>query len=417
MPDDKDAKMARSLTAAGGKKGPLTPPKNKGGLGNLARSLNPDAHRRAEKPAEVEDGFDPPCPVAFRMGFVGAGQGGSKIAQAFWSLGYRRVGAFNTTENDFAGLDEKMPKLSLQIGGAAKDMKLARDAFASNTEDVWDLFTRSWGTKVDCVLVCVGLGGGTGSGSALPMVNLARKYLTDKGLPPRVGAVVSLPSVEDGQQVARNAVTAFRELVEAKVSPLIVIDNDRVHELYNPPYANLLPTSNEVVSGLFHLFNRLADTRSPHMTFDRSEFAQILDSGIVVMGSANIPVEAVTSPADVSSAIKSDLANSVLADVDLKTGRKAACIFVASDDVLNTFGKDYFAAGFTMLNRIVGAAYPEGTDVVLHRGIYSGDEDGLQCYTMVGELDPPKAKLDALVRVAGLPKGPPLSGAEHLKVD
>lgn len=418
-------KLDDSIKAAGGelpaqpapkpKPAAMTPPK-KPGLPNVARAAAPAAHKPAAvKAVEVADAFD--HDTAMHFAFVGAGQGGGKIAQSFWDLGYRRVAAFNTTDSDFSGLDAEIPKLSLDIGGAAKDMKLARNAMKGRDEEVWDLFTRAWGSKLDCAIVCVGLGGGSGSGGGLPLVQLARKYMESKGLPPRVGAVVSLPSVDEGQQVARNAVTAFKELVDAGVSPLIVIDNDAVDALYSPPMSQLLPKSNELVSQHLHLFNQLAAAKSPHITFDRAEFAQLLDGGIVVMGSADLTVEEITSPADVSAAIKEQLVNSVLAKVDLRTGRKAACVFVASNDVLDSFGKEYFAAGFTMLNRIVGSAHPEGTDVVVHRGLYPEGPGGLQCYTMVSELDAPTAKLSALAKEAGLPGPAAGSVARHLRVD
>jgi len=303
----------------------LTPPPKKAGIPNVAKAVAPASHKPAAvKATAVQD--DLPTDTAMHMAFIGAGQGGGKIAQSFWDLGYRRVCVFNTTDSDFTGLDPAMPKLSLDIGGAAKNMKLARNAMTGKDEEIWDLFSQAWGTKLDCAVVCIGLGGGSGSGAGLPLVNLARKYMESKGVPPRVGAIVSLPSVDEGQQVCRNAVAAFQELVAAKVSPLIVIDNDAVDFLYQPPMSQLLPKSNELVSQLFHLFNQLAVTRSPHMTFDRAEFAQLLDGGIIVMGAADIAVDQIKGPSDVSKAIKEQLADSVLAKVDLTTGKKAACL-------------------------------------------------------------------------------------------
>lgn len=416
-------KLNESLTKASGELPQATPPKPKAGgltpprkgIANVAKAAAPSTHKPAAvKAAEVKDEFE--FDTAVHFAFIGAGQGGGKVAQSFWDIGYRRVGAFNTTDSDFSGLATEMPKLSLDIGGAAKNMQLARNAMKGRDEEVWDLYTRAWGTKFDCAIVCVGLGGGSGSGAALPLIQLARKYMESKGLPPRVGAVVSLPSVDEGQQVCRNAVNAFKELVDAKVSPIIIIDNDAVDELYHPPMSQLLPKSNELVSQLLHLFNQLAATKSPHITFDRAEFVQLLDGGIVVMGSADLPVENISNPADVSAAIKDQLANSVLAKVDLRTGKKAACVFVAAQDVLDSFGKEYFAAGFTMLNRIVGSAY-DGADVVVHRGVYPETENGLQCYTMISELSGPTEKLTALAKEAGITGQAAASVAKHLRVE
>lgn len=393
----------------------LTPPP-KVGIANIAKNASPASHKPASvKAVEIADTFT--YDTAMHMAFIGVGQGGGKIAQSFWEIGYRRVGAFNTTDSDFEGLDPQIPKLSLNIGGAAKNMQLARNAVRESGEDIYDLITRAWGSKFDCAIICVGLGGGTGGGSALPFVELARKYMTEKGLTTRVGAIVSLPSVDEGQQVCRNAITAFNELHSAGVSPLIIIDNDKIADLYNPPMSQLLPKSNELISQLFHLFNQLANTKSSHITFDRAEFAQLMDNGIVVMGSADIDVNNIKGPADISTEIREQLAANVLADIDLRTGSIAACVFVAGQDVLDAYSKDYFAAGYTTLNRLVGSALPEDTPKVVHRGLYVG-EDGLQCYTMVSQLEPPMNKLQALARQAGTTQ-PPITAtvAKHLRVD
>lgn len=405
-----DKSTERSLDAARKKKST--------GLGNIAAGLNPAAHTPAARQVVVKNDFE--YDTAFRLAFLGSGQGGGRIANAFWNLGYRCVGSFNTTQQDFEGLDPDMPKFSMDIGGARKDMQLARSSLKNYEQDVWDLFNRAWGNEIDYALVCVGLGGGTGSGTALPLVNMARKYMEESGLPPRVGAVVSLPSPDDGQQICRNAVASFKELLKAKVSPFIIIDNARVHELYKPAMADLLPKSNQMVSDLLHLFNRLAATKSNHITFDSSEFAQLLDGGVVVMGAADIPVSTIRSAADVSGAIREQLTRSVLAQVDLTTGLKAACLFVSDEEVLNSFSKDFFAAGFSQLDRVVGSHESrKGAETVVHRGLYpSGDKgSGLQCYTMISELHAPYARLEALARRGQLGATITSSMARYLDVD
>lgn len=397
----------------------MVPQQVKGGISNLAARLAPAAQASTVKQVQIADDFD--TDTAFHVAFLGTGQGGSRIAQSFWDLGYRRVGMFNTTDQDWVkpvgrpGISDEIPKLSLDIGGASKDMQLARDNCKGREAEIWDLLTRSWGNSFDCALVCVSLGGGTGSGTALTLIQAARKYMEEKNLPVRVGAVVSLPAADDGQQVCRNAHRAFHELLAAKISPLLVIDNDRVNELYTPAMSELLPRSNEIVSQMFHQFNQLAAAKSEHVTFDRSEFAQLLDSGIVVMGAADIPVGDLRSPADVSTKIREDLANNVLAKVDLARGKKGACVFVAARDVLDTLSKDFFAAGFTQLDRIVGAAYGGEVETVIHRGVYCGTDPGLQCYTMIGDLDPPQAKLDALAKVGGV-RGAKVSAEKHMRM-
>jgi cell division GTPase FtsZ len=370
-------------------------------VGNVARALTPAAKQRAARQVAVNDAF--PYEVAFQCAFLGSGQGGSRIADSFYQLGYRRVAVFNTTDRDFYGISTDIPTLSFDIGGAAKDAGFAAQHLKGRDQEVWDLMLRAWGNVVDYALVCVSLGGGTGSGTVSGLVQMARKYMESKGRTPRVGAIISLPQVDEGQQTARNTVIAFQELLTLKASPLIIIDNKRIDEVYDKPgFADLYPIANKAVSQLFHLFNQLAASDKGTITFDQSELAQLLDSGIVVMGATDIPVAEIKSPADISTRIREDLANSVLAAVDIKRGRKGACLFVSSRDVLKAFSSDFFAAGFDQLERIVGSAYGGQVATVIHRGVYPVGDGGLQCYTMISELDPPRERLGELARKAGL---------------
>lgn len=417
--------MERSMQAATGQPAtnghnPIMPPvrKKTSMVGNVAAALNPKAAVPAAKQVVVNDAFE--YDVAFNFAFLGAGQGGGRIAASFWDLGYRRVAIFNLTDSDFEGLDEAIPKHALDVGGAAKDAAFASAQVADREEEVWDLLTRSWGNDMEYALVCVGLGGGSGSGTAPKLIEVARQYLENKGKPPRVGAIVSLPTVTEGQQVCRNALLTLKRLVEMKVSPLIIIDNARIHELYKPPMARLHKTANDTVSQYLHLFNQLAAVHSEYITFDRSEFAQLLDNGIVVMGAAPIgDLDSIKSPADISEAIRDELTNNVLAEVDLRRSKKGCCLFVGSQAVLQALSLDYFEAGFNQLDRLLGSAFKK-TDLVpvLHRGLYLGSAEGLQAYTMISGLEPPQKRLGELARKAGLDREAHRMGlAQFLGVD
>jgi len=396
---------------------PAEPPAKKADdPGDVASRWVPAARRQASKTIPyVEDDFD--YDVAFGLSFVGVGQGGGRMSNSFYELGYRRTAALNTTEADFDGLPDAMQKHSFDVGGARKDARFAAEQVDGREEEIWELLTRAWGNTFDYGLVCIGLGGGSGSGMGPQVVQIARQYMEDKGLPPRVGAIISLPTMAEGQQVARNAVQAFQALLKMGTSPLIVIDNARIQSVYRPPMAKLYGTANDMVSQYLHLFNRLCEARQAQMTFDRSEFAQILDSGIVVMGAAPVgTVDSIDSPADIAQAIREELTNNVLAEVDLRTGHVGACLFVANDAALNTFDLEYFNAGFSQLRRTLGTKSKE--DPVLHRGLYEGSGDGISVYSMIGGLQPPVKRLTALAREAGLNKhDSPSKMASFLGID
>ena len=68
------------------------------------------------------------CDVAFKFAFVGAGQGGSRIAHAFHRLGYRKLSAINTAQQDLNTIDLEH-KLCIGTGGAGKDPSKAKSDF------------------------------------------------------------------------------------------------------------------------------------------------------------------------------------------------------------------------------------------------------------------------------------------------
>ena len=74
----------------------------------------------------IDDEFD----AGFNFAIVGIGQGGSRLAETFWNLGYRRVCVINTAPQDLATI--KMPdsnKLLIGGKGAGKDPSKAEAIF------------------------------------------------------------------------------------------------------------------------------------------------------------------------------------------------------------------------------------------------------------------------------------------------
>ena len=335
------------------------------------------------------------------MAFVGVGQGGGRIAETFFHLGYGRVGVINTAKADLDEVDDAITKLDFATGGAGKDPEYGRAAAEGRDEQIWDLLTRAVGNKPEYLMVCASLGGGTGSGATPKVIEVARKYMTECGADPaRVGVIVSLPDPHDGHTVCRNAVYAFEKIYKLAPSPMVIIDNKRIDELYREQgkplgFGKLFTACNQQVAKLFHLFNRLAVQRSKLMTFDRADYATLLDAGVVVFGASAIAK--FESPADISEAVRKQLSDTLLAQVDLRKGKRAGCIFVGSQKILDTTPLDFFGGGFNMLNRMLA------DESMVHQGVYIGNSEDLRCYTMIGQLPPPVERLKQLASKAAIP--------------
>ena len=86
----------------------------------------PDIPLPDDEPIEddVKDQFDD---AAFNFAIVGVGQGGSRLAESFWNLGYRRVGIINTAQQDLSLINvPEENKLLIGDGGAGKNPDAAR---------------------------------------------------------------------------------------------------------------------------------------------------------------------------------------------------------------------------------------------------------------------------------------------------
>lgn len=348
--------------------------------------------------------------VGFKMGFVGIGQGGSRIAETFHKLGYGRVGVVNSAHEDLEDIDEAIPRFDMRKGGAGQDMAKGAAYARQHTEDIRNLMTRAVGKDPDYLLCCASLGGGTGSGGIGTLVKVARSYMQDHGKPAeRVGVIVSLPQAYEGQRTCRNAVQAFQEVWELNPSPLVIIDNKRIEQQYQVGALGKFNVCNQQVAKLFHLFNRLAAQRSKLITFDRADYASLLDSGLVVFGASR--VGQYDSPADIGESVRLQLEETVLAEVDLARGKRAGCIFLGSENLLNEVPMDFFAGGFSTLGRLLAE------DHAIYRGVYVGDVEDLRCYTMIGELPPPRSRLAELMQQARIDRKTPGGTAEYFGIE
>jgi cell division GTPase FtsZ len=338
----------------------------------------------------VEDSID----GAFKFCFLGVGQGGSRIAETFSKMGYNRVAAINTAQQDLNGIDLKN-KLCIGEGGAGKDPEVAKKLLNDKREDVIDFMRYSFGDTFDRIIICAGAGGGTGSGSAIPLVDLATEVQAlSRTTEKKVGMILTLPKKSEGAKVAANAAVALRNaysLVSArKISPLILLDNEKVSQLYpNVAISKFWDVANKNFAGLFHLFNLTSAKDSSYSSFDKNDYKGILDSGLVVFGAA--PVKNWKDSVAIARVVRENLKSNVLcAGIDPSTGTTAGVIMIGGTEVLDNLPQSYIDQSLDQLNRML----KQGSTV--HGGVYSGDKPTLNIFSVVGGLEEPVEKIKEL---------------------
>jgi len=396
-----------------------TPPKDKGKKRVKAKK-EPEAADSSESSGTAidlpADAFvTPPQPKqreghkdkfesAMKMSFIGAGQGGGRLAESFWKLGYRRICCINTTEQDLKSL-EGPTKLVIgnNRGGAGKDPEQGRLAAKESYEDIMDLMMRSWGDDVEQMFICVGAGGGSGTGSWPVLVKAAREYgestNVEKPISKHLGVIMTMPKRSEGSRVQYNALAALRQAVEMveskKISTLIIVDNAKIHDLYpGLPVKKFWPTTNHNFAAMLHTFNLLASKDSEYNTFDRADFRSVIRNGTVIFGMTS--VRDWEHKEDISQAVRQNLTGSLLADgFDLSKADMAGAIVVAHDDVLGEIPMENIDYAFNSLGRSLGN---EG--ITLHSGIYEGNSPGMRVFTIVSGLEPPEARFEELERLS-----------------
>ena len=343
---------------------------------------------------------------AIRYGIVGSGQGGGRMAKAFFDLGYRKTIAFNLAQSDLnlLGLPENHKHHLVYEGasGAGKNHAVSKKAFDDKSQEIFNKYKEIFGDKIDRILICVGVGGGTGGGSVMSLLDTAKRYFAYIGVEnpsERVGVIASLPTTGEcaSPVVAENSYNRMTELCEAaeknQFAPLIIIDNDKIKKLYpRLTVKQFWSTLNNTVAGLFHIFNLLCTKNSDYTVFDPADYDSIMKtSGCMIFGATTIKDP--ESSTSVSQGLRNNLEKTLLASgFDLTSAKGAASIIVGGTVLYETVPglMDNIEYGFDTLATLTGGA-------IIHRGIYEDPErEKLVAYTIVGGLKSPKKRIEEL---------------------
>lgn len=333
---------------------------------------------------------------SLKIGVVGSGQAGGRLASAMYDLGYPAV-CFNTASQDLEFI--KLPedhKILLQygLGGTSKDPELGKAAANAHRELIYEVINDKL-DDVQVLLFCTSLGGGSGAGSSEVMLEI----MSATGKP--IVVITVLPLSTDDSVTKKNALETLAKLsklVQSNViANLIVVDNAKIEAIYaDISQLDFYPISNQAIVEPLDIFNKFSALPSRIKGMDSAEFGKLLiaSNGLSVYGS--LTVEDFQEETAIAEAVKSlaKADESLLANgFDLTQTKYVGLLLISNEKVatqIPTSSVTYTLAG---INESCGT--PEGVFI----GTYIDStikDDVVKVYTFFSGLGLPESRVESL---------------------
>ena len=206
--------------------------------------------------------------------------------------------------------------------GAGADPKKGEEAAKENIEDIKEILQGK-----DMLFITCGLGGGTGTGSA-PIVAQVAKEMGILSI-----AVVTLPFSSEGTKRMNNALEGLNKL-KKEVDTIIIIPNDKLIELVpDMPIAQAFKIADNVLSDAIKGITDII-TKPGLVQVDFADVKKVLSNG----GIAMIGVGESKSDTPETRALEcaENAINSPLLDVDISTGERALINIIGGPDLTTT---------------------------------------------------------------------------------
>ena len=193
---------------------------------------------------DIEIDFKAPKDRSSIIKVIGVGGGGNNALQHMYERGIHGVD-FIVLNTDAQALDEHSVSNKVQLGtrtteglGAGADPEVGEKAAIESMDDIREAL----GHNTKMVFITAGMGGGTGTGAA-PVVAQVAKELGILTV-----AIVTLPFDFEGKRRLEQAHSGLEKLRE-NVDSLIIINNDRLAEQYpDLDYEEAFSQANEVLT-------------------------------------------------------------------------------------------------------------------------------------------------------------------------
>lgn len=327
------------------------------------------------------------------LGVLGSGQAGSRLAEAFYKLGYDAV-VVNTAMQDLKFIDiPDSNKLLLEygLGGAAKEVEIGKAAAEAHRGEISQLIAEKLAnTQVN--VLCLSLGGGSGAGSCETLVEL----LSSTGKPLVVMTV--LPMDTEDAQTKANALETLSKLAKAtqtkKINNLIVVDNAKIEAIYsNVSQFEFFKTANKAIVDPIDVFNTLSSMPSDVKPLDPMEWGKLFTDGEGLTVYGELTIDNFVDETAIAEAILNNLNSNLLAGgFNLKQSRYVGVIIAANKEVWAKIPSASLTYAMHMVNDQCGT--PKG----VFKGIYTVEtpDPVVKVYSMFTGLGLPDSRVEQL---------------------
>lgn len=254
---------------------------------------------------------------------IGVGGGGCNVVAEIYKTGLSDIDLMicNTDEQALRSnpVNEKI-RLGASIAkglGAGCDPKKGREAALASKEEI----VRSLGGNIEMVFVTACLGGGTGTGAAPVIAEIA------KSMKKLVVGVVTIPFRDEGPEFMSRALEGLHKLKEY-VDSLLIIDNQKIYDEYGDlPMKMGFKKANEVLVTAVKSISEVV-TKEGDINVDMNDVRMVMEnSGMATMGIGYAKGEDRAVQA-VEMAFRSPLLN----DCELKTSKGALVCITCNDE-------------------------------------------------------------------------------------
>ncbi|HTA84464.1 MAG TPA: cell division protein FtsZ [Bacteroidia bacterium] len=269
--------------------------------------------------------FDLPKDNSSIIKVIGVGGGGSNAVNHMFRQGIKGVD-FVVCNTDQQALDISPVPLKIALGsgltegrGAGSLPEVGRKASLESIEEIKKIL----GNNTKMVFITAGLGGGTGTGGAPVIAQVAKEM----GI--LTVAIVTVPFAFEGKKRKLQAEEGLKELRE-HVDTILIINNDKLREMYgNLKLGEAFAHADNILNIAAKSIAEII-TVTLHVNLDFADIQTVMkESGVAIMGSASCEGEN-----RALRAVEMALASPLLNDNNIRGARYVLLnITCGSDDI------------------------------------------------------------------------------------